>query len=40
MCGWSPSTAFTGHYQRVKMFLAEARRRIAAELADSGARTR
>ena len=26
---------FTGHYQRVKMFLAEARPRIAAELADS-----
>ena len=25
---------FTGHYQRVKMFLAEARPRIAAELAD------
>jgi transposase len=27
---------FTGHYQRVKMFLAEARPRIAAELALSG----
>jgi transposase len=26
---------FTGHYQRVKMFLAEARPRIAAELADA-----
>ena len=25
---------FTGHYQRVKMFLAEARPRIAAELAE------
>ena len=25
---------FTGHYQRVKMYLAEARPRIAAELAD------
>jgi transposase len=25
---------FTGHYQRVKMFLAEARPRIAAELTD------
>jgi hypothetical protein len=25
---------FTGHYQRVKMFLAEARPRIATELAD------
>jgi hypothetical protein len=26
---------FTGHYQRVKMFLAEARPRIAAELEES-----
>jgi hypothetical protein len=26
---------FTGNYQRVKMFLAEARPRIAAELADT-----
>ena len=26
---------FTGHYQRVKMFLAEARPRIAAELAET-----
>ena len=31
---------FTGHYQRVKMFLAEARPRIAAELEESGTRTR
>jgi hypothetical protein len=26
---------FTGHYQRVKMFLTEARARIAAELAEA-----
>src|SRR5215211_7321938 len=35
MSGWSPSTAFTGHYQRVKMFPADARPRIAAEMAET-----